>query len=147
MKTKSLKIFAVVLMAMTALGTWGTTFSVGDLTYDVQGSTRNVYCSGLTTAAQGQSNLSVIIPSLVSYNGTTYNVKGISATSFWNKTNIVSVVIRYGVNNIMAYAFLGCTGITYLRLPSSIKDINLSAFQGWRTAPIHKSKSHRRNVK
>ena len=130
MKTKLLKIIVLLLMAMTAFGTWGMTFSVGDLTYDVQGSTRNVYCSGLTTAAQNQSNLRVIIPSLVSYNGTTYSVKGISANSFQNKTNIVSVTIRYGVNNIMAYAFQGCTGITRVRLPSSIKEINFDSFTG-----------------
>ncbi|MBO4721926.1 MAG: leucine-rich repeat protein [Muribaculaceae bacterium] len=130
MKTKSLKIFAVVLMAMTAFGTWGMTFSVGDYTYETQGSTNLVYCTGLTSAAQSQSNLSVTIPSLVSYNGTTYSVKGISANSFQNKTNIVSVTIRYGVNNIMAYAFQGCTGLTRVRLPSSIKVINFDVFTG-----------------
>ena len=97
MNKKLLNIFAFVLMAMTAFDIWGMTFSVGDLTYDIQGSTNIVYCSGLTTAAQNQSNLSVTIPSMVSYNGTTYSVQGISGNSFQNKTNIVSVMIRYGV--------------------------------------------------
>lgn len=130
MNKKLLNIFAFVLIAMTSFGTWGMTFSVDGLTYDVQGSTNIVFCSGLTTAAQNQSNLSVTIPSVVSYNGTTYSVQGISGNSFQNKTNIVSVVIRYGVTDIMAYAFWGCTGLTRVRLPSSIKLINLDAFKG-----------------
>lgn len=130
MKTNLLKIFAAVFIAMTAFSGWGQTFYSGDLTYTIQGSTNIVYCSGLTSAAQSESSLSVTIPSSVTYNGTTYTVKGVSANSFQNKTNITSVMIRYGVSEILAYAFQGCTGITRVRLPSSITLINLDAFNG-----------------
>ena len=130
MKTNLLKIFAAMILMMTAFTGWGQTFYVGDLTYSIQGSTNIVYCTGLTTAAQSQSNLNITIPSIVTYNGTTYTVKGISANSFQNKHNIVSVVIRYGVSEILAYAFQGCTGLTRVRLPSSITLINLDAFNG-----------------
>ncbi len=128
MRSKLLKIFTVVLMAATALGTAAQEFSVGDLMYKVYGA--NVYCTGLTAEARGKQNLGVVIPSSVTYSGTTYRVRGIDANSFMNCTNIVYVEMRFGVLNIEGNSFKGCTGITYVRLPSSVRGIGTNAFNG-----------------
>lgn len=105
MKTKLLKIFAVILMVLTALGSVAQEFSVGELKYKIYGGF--AYCTGLTTAAQGQSNLAVTIPSVVSNNGTDYRVMGVDANSFENASNIKSVNIRFGVGFIETSAFKG----------------------------------------
>ena len=128
MRTKLLKIFTVVLMAATALGSVAQEFSVGDLMYKVYGS--GVYCTGLTSAARGKPNLSVIIPSSVAYNGTTYRVNGVNANSFKNCTNITGVTMRFGTAFIENNAFEGCTAMTYVYLPSSLKSIYSNAFLG-----------------
>lgn len=128
MRTKLLKIFTVVLMAATALGSVAQEFSVGDLMYKVYGS--SVYCTGLTSAARGKPNLSVIIPSSVAYNGTTYRVNGVNANSFKNCTNIIGVSMRFGTAFIENNAFEGCTAMTYVHLPSSLKSIYSNAFLG-----------------
>ncbi len=128
MRTKLLKIFTVVLMAATALGSAAQEFSVGDLMYKVYGS--SVYCTGLTSAARGKPNLSVIIPSSVAYNGTTYRVNGVNANSFKNCTNIIGVTMRFGTAFIESNAFEGCTAMTYVHLPSSLKSIYSNAFLG-----------------
>lgn len=128
MKTILLKSFAILLMTVTALGSWAQEFSVGDLTYKVYGSV--VYCTGLTESAQSQPDLSVVIPSMVTYDGTKYRVNGINANSFKDFTNIASVSIRWGTTYIEGNAFQGCTGIGYVYLPSSIRSIGANAFQG-----------------
>ncbi len=128
MKTKLLKIFAVMLMVLTALGVSAQEFSVGDLKYKINGGF--AYCTGLTTAAQGQSSLSITIPSVVSNNGTDYRVMGVDANSFENETNLTGVYIRFGVSYIAGDAFKGCTGIKTVRLPSSLRTIYSNAFQG-----------------
>ncbi len=128
MKTKLLKIFTVLLMAATALGSAAQEFSVGDLMYKVYGS--GVYCTGLTSSARGKSNLGVTIPSSVTYNGTTYRVNGVNANSFKNCTNIIGVSMRFGTAFIENNAFEGCTAMTYVYLPSSLKSIYSNAFLG-----------------
>ena len=118
MKTKLLKIFAVLLMTVAALGSAAQEFSVGDLKYKIYSS--SVYCKGLTADAQAQSSLSITIPSVVSYNGTNYRVMGIDAGSFKDETNIKNVYMRFGVAYIESEAFKGCTNIETVRLPSSL---------------------------
>ncbi len=128
MKTKLLKIIAALLMTATAFGSLAQEFSVGDLKYKFHNG--YVYCAGLSTSAQSQSNLTITIPSAVNYNGTSYRVTGIDAQSFEYATNIVGVNIRFGVGIIENDVFRGCTGLTYVRLPSSLKTILNGAFQG-----------------
>lgn len=128
MKTKLLKIYVFLLMAVTALGSLAQEFSVGNLKYKFHNG--YVYCAGLSTSAQSQSNLTIIIPSTVNYNGTSYRLTGIDAQSFENATNLVGVNMRFGVGIIENKAFKGCTGLTYVRLPSSLKTIMSDAFQG-----------------
>ena len=49
MKTKLLKIFAVLLMTATTFGSLAQEFSVGDLKYKFHNG--YVYCAGLSTSA------------------------------------------------------------------------------------------------
>jgi hypothetical protein len=128
MKTKLLKIIAVLLMTATAFGSLAQEFSVGNLKYKFHNG--YVYCAGLSTSAQSQSNLTITIPSTVNYNGTSYRVTGIDAQSFEYATNIVGVNMRFGVGYIENEVFRGCTNLTYVRLPSSLKTILNGAFQG-----------------
>ncbi len=122
------KLLIAVIMVLTALGASAQEFSVGDLTYKIY--SPNAWCTGLTAAAKGKSNLAVVIPSKVTYNGTTYRVNGIDANSFKNATNVTSVEMRFGVSTIEGNVFEGCTGITYVRLPSSLRTVYADAFKG-----------------
>ena len=126
MKTKLLKIFALALMLLTGLGSKAQTITSGDLVYKFYGT--NLYCAGLTSAAQNQSNLRVVIPSSVTYNGTKYRVWGIDAGSFMNAENIKTVTMRFGVAFIESNVFNGCTNLTDVYLPSSVINIGDNAF-------------------
>ncbi len=126
MKTKLLKTFALALMVLTAFGSKAQTITSGDLVYKFYGT--NLYCHGLSSSAQNQSSLRLVIPSTVTYNGTKYRVWGIDAGSFMNAENIKTVTMRFGVTYIESSAFNGCTNLTDVYLPSSVKSIGDNAF-------------------
>ena len=52
------KLLIAVIMVLTALGASAQEFSVGDLTYKIY--SPNAWCTGLTAAAKGKSNLAVV---------------------------------------------------------------------------------------
>lgn len=128
MKTKLLKTIVVVLVVLTAMSSSAQNFEVGNCKYRIINN--YAYCDGLTTNAQNTPNLAVIIPSTVSYNGTKYRVYGIRAGAFMNATNIQSVEMCFGVAYIESNAFNGCTGLIFMRLPSSFKELGANAFHG-----------------
>ena len=73
----------------------------------------------------------VLIPSSVTYNGTTYIVTGIGSSAFSSSgSSIRNVIIPSSVTTIGSHAFDGCTYITDINIPSSVTEIGAYAFQG-----------------
>ena len=60
----------------------------------------------------------VIIPSTVTNNGTTYNVVQINPSAFKNCAGLKRVVLPPTIKNLMNYAFQNCTGLTNITLPA-----------------------------
>ena len=58
----------------------------------------------------------VIIPSTVTYNGTTYNVIQINPSAFKDCANLKRVVLPPTIRYLMNYAFQNCTGLTNITL-------------------------------
>ena len=73
---------------------------------------------------------SVIIPSTVYYGGKTYNVVGIAGDAFWGCSGLTSVTIPNSVKIIRTQAFSYCTGLTSLTIPASVEYIGCEAFYG-----------------
>ncbi|MBR3938887.1 MAG: leucine-rich repeat domain-containing protein, partial [Bacteroidales bacterium] len=101
-----------------------TTFTIGDLTYQITGSNtaKVADCSTSTT--------SVVIPSTVTYQGTTYSVTSIGYEAFYNCRGLTSVTIPNSVTSIGNYAFSGCSGLTSVTIPNSVTSIGECAFEG-----------------
>ena len=72
----------------------------------------------------------VIIPSTVTYSGTTYNVVQINPSAFKNCTGLKRVVIPPSVKYLMNYAFQNCTGLTNITLPANFYSCYNYAFDG-----------------
>ncbi len=72
----------------------------------------------------------MVIPSSVTYNGTTYPVTGIRGNAFRNCSNLTSVTIPNSVTSIGGSAFEGCTGLTSVTIGKSVKSIASRAFKG-----------------
>jgi hypothetical protein len=92
------KLTLLVVALFFALDGWALGFTVDSINYSTTGSTT-------VEVAEGSYSGAITIPSSVVYDHRTYTVTAI-------------------VNN----AFLGCTGITSITIPSSVKRITMCAF-------------------
>ena len=81
----------------------GSLFAIGDLTYEVTSETE-VYVQDCTESAT-----SVVIPSTITYQGTTYDVTSIGNGAFFECSNLTSVTIPNSVTSIASGAFNDCS--------------------------------------
>ena len=72
----------------------------------------------------------VVIPSSVTYFGTTYSVTSIGIYAFKDRIGLTSVTIPNSVTSIGGGAFRGCSGLTSVSIPNSITSIGDYAFDG-----------------
>ena len=112
----------VALLATTTL--WAYDFQSGDLYYNITSETTvevtcDHYYNNLTTA---------IIPSTVTYNGTTYSVTSIGENAFQYCGTLASVTIPNSVTSIGGYAFECCSTMVSMTIPESVKSIGDHAF-------------------
>ena len=71
---------------------------------------------------------SLVIPSSVTYSGTTYSVTSIGDDAFLSCRGLISVTIPNSVTSIGNSAFSGCSGLTSVTIPNSVTSIDSSAF-------------------
>ena len=85
-----------------------------------------------STATPAYYNLTgaLVIPSTVTYNGTTYSVTSIGNYAFEYCSSLTSVTIPNSVTSIGDYAFSSCSGLTSVTIPNSVTTIGRSAFSG-----------------
>ncbi len=70
----------------------------------------------------------VIIPSTVTYNGTTYSVTRIGNGAFYGCSGLTSINIPNSITTISDYAFNYCTALTSINIPNSVTKICAFAF-------------------
>lgn len=77
------------------------------------------------------SNLTgtVVVPSTVYYNGTTYSVTRVGNNAFKDCIGITEFDLPNGIEQINTGSFSGCTGLTFIDLPDYLQSIN-GSFSG-----------------
>ena len=63
------------------------------------------------------------IPSIVTYNDTTYSVTSIGIWAFMDCSSLTSITIPNSVTSIGREAFYGCSGLTSITIPNSVTSI------------------------
>ena len=134
MKHLKFKLLIILLVCCTQIVS-AYDFMVGGLCYNFHYSYIGNELLGVDVTYQSEtspsySNLSgaLIIPSSVTFNGTTYKVIAIDEYAFKGCTGLTSVTIPNGA--IYSYAFSGCTGLTSVIIGNSVTMILDSAFSG-----------------
>ena len=62
----------------------------------------------------------VVIPSMVEYEGTTYNVSSIAERAFGSCSELTSVVLPKGIKEIKPETFMECTSLESVSLPDDL---------------------------
>ena len=92
----------------------------GTVSVTYQGSSYDEYADEYTGA--------VVIPSSVTYSGTTYSVTSIGEYAFQDCSGLTSVTIPNSVTSIGRDAFDGCTGLTRVDISSIEAWLGISFF-------------------
>ena len=87
----------------------------------------------VTCVEEGEGNAdfyfgNISIPKRISKNGTIYTVIGIGEHAFHYCNNLTSITIGDNVTSNGGWAFMGCTSLTTVSLPSGLLHIGYSAF-------------------
>ena len=129
MKTTTFKraIFAIAMMLITASTSWAYDFIVDGIYYNYNGDGETVSVTYKNKDYNSYSG-SVVIPSTVTYDGTTYSVTEIGDGAFETCSNLTSLTIGNSVTSIGSYAFNNCKNLISVTIPKSVNKIGDKAF-------------------
>lgn len=120
------KLIALLAFLLSAPQAMFAYFSQNGLDYDIL-STEDKTCE----VDDCSSNLStVVIPSTVVNNGTTYTVTSIGNYAFSDCSSLTAVEIPSSVTSIGEWAFYRCSSLTAVEIPNSVTSIGNYAFYG-----------------
>ena len=119
-------ILTIVMVLCVALPTLAYDFSVRGIYYRYLDKTAKTVA---VTDGGSRYTGTVIIPSSITYNGTTYSVTSIGYRSFSSCYGLTSVTIPNSVTLIGDEAFDDCSGLTSITIPNSVTSIGYRAFR------------------
>lgn len=120
--TSLVALVAMLMLLPTGAGAYQ--FAVDGIFYNVNDHGAIVTHNGGTNCYSGD----VIIPDVVSFGDTTYQVVAIGENAFKNSSGLTSVSIPETVTGIGKYAFTWCTGLTAVTIPGSVVTMEDGAF-------------------
>ena len=120
------KVLFTILMSVLTLSSYAYDFYGNGIFYNIiSGKTNEVEVTYYIFVSYSGS---VIIPSTVTYNNTTYSVTSIGDYTFDECSGLTSVTIPNSVTSIGDRAFSYCSGLTSVTIPNSVTSIGESAF-------------------
>ena len=129
-------IFAIAMMLITASTSWAYDFIVDGIYYNYNGDGETVSVTYKNKDYNSYSG-SVVIPSTVTYDGTTYSVTKIGESAFERCRQLTSVNIPESVTEIGLYSFYSCESMTSVNIPSSVTTICKNAFEScWKLTKV-----------
>ena len=124
------KLFFLFLALVATTSLWAHNFEVDGIYYNyLDGNNVEVtYLGDYYVSSLNEYAGEVIIPSTVTYNGTTYSVTSIGDETFRDCTSLTSVTIPNSVTSIENHAFNWCSSLTSVTIGNSVESIGEYAF-------------------
>lgn len=126
MKTKLMKTLLAVVCLLSSIGASAYDFMVDGICYNITSLTDKT-CS--VTSGDGYTG-DITIPTNVTYNNVILAVTSIGDEAFVECSGLTGVTIPSSVTSIGSAAFYECSGLTDVTIPNSVTDIGESAFNG-----------------
>lgn len=131
--TKQFRVAVVISILLSVwLPSFSHNFEVDGIYYNITDETAKnvaVTCKGDSYSDYSNEYTgSVVIPSSVTYNGTTYSVTSIEDYVFFECIGLTQVTIGNSVKSIGNYAFLYCDSLTQVTIGDSVAAIGKYAF-------------------
>ena len=123
------KLFSLFLALVATTSLWAHDFEVDGIYYNyLDNNNVEVTYRGNYYDSYEEYAGEVIIPSTVTYNGTTYSVTSIGYGAFYHCSSLTSINIPNSVTSIGSSAFYDCSSLTSITIPNRVTEIGWEAF-------------------
>lgn len=122
-------VFFTLLWFIVTIPTFADdSFCVKGFIYSMMKDHNSVKLIGFETMSKTNYSQPLHIPASITFEDKTYSVKMIDIRALKDVTEVQSIVIDEGIENIGKYAFECCTNLKSISIPSSVKSIGEGLF-------------------
>lgn len=131
MNKLSIFIFILIMLFCFPVSVYSEDFFIDDAPFhydvEVDGIAYNLFSESASVANSGKYHGVIRIPSSITINGKTYDVKSIESDAFY-KQEVSEIHIEEGIEYIGYYAFMMCESLEKIVLPKSVRYVGGWAF-------------------